>query len=79
MFVENQSDRNIKVLRTNGGGEYASKAFKAFSVNHVFNMKSTAPCTPQHNKLDERRNKTNNSIDVRCMLKQRNTLHSFWG
>jgi len=37
--VENQSDRNIKVLRTDGGGEYASKAFKALSVNHVFNMK----------------------------------------
>jgi len=30
----------LRIKVTDGGGEYASKAFKALSVNHVFNMKS---------------------------------------
>ena len=34
ILVENQSEKRIKVLRTDGGGEYTSKMFEKFYVEH---------------------------------------------
>ena len=45
-------------MRTNGGGEYASKEFEAFCTSQGVVHEVTAPYTPQHNGLAERRNRT---------------------
>jgi len=66
--VERQSKLELKILRTDGGGEYNSKEFKEFCEVKGIEHKVTAPYTTQHNGLVERRNKT--LLDMaRCMLK----------
>ncbi|PNY18017.1 copia-type polyprotein [Trifolium pratense] len=77
-LVENQSSKRIKILRTDGGGEYTSRSFESFCVENGIEHEVTAPYTPQHNGLAERRNRT--ILDMaRCMVKHRNLPKSFWG
>ena len=33
VLVEKESDKSIKILRTDGGGEYTSKEFEAFCTS----------------------------------------------
>ena len=54
MIVENQSEKKIQVLRTGGGGEYTSKMFDEFYVEHGIDHNLIAPYTPQHNGISER-------------------------
>jgi len=61
-LVENQSEKNIKILRTDGGGEYISRMFEEFCVNHGIDHEVTTPYTHQHNGIAERRNK--NILDM---------------
>jgi transposase InsO family protein len=55
-MVEKQAERKIKILRSDGGGEYTSAAFKDFCTREGIVHEITAPYTPQHNRLCERRN-----------------------
>jgi len=48
-LVEKQSGRSLKVLRTNGGGEYTSNEFERFYNGHEVVHEVVAPYTPQHN------------------------------
>jgi transposase InsO family protein len=78
VLVENQSGKKLKILRTDGGGEYTSKNFELFCVNNGVEHEVIAPYTPQHNGLAERRNRT--ILDMaRCMVKHRNLPKTFWG
>ncbi|GAU48263.1 hypothetical protein TSUD_405090 [Trifolium subterraneum] len=77
-LVENQSNRRIKILRTDGGGEYTSKNFESFCVENDIEHEVITPYTPQHNDLAERRNKTIMDM-ARCMVKHKNLPKSFWG
>ncbi|MCH84599.1 retrovirus-related pol polyprotein from transposon tnt 1-94, partial [Trifolium medium] len=78
VLVEKESEKSIKILRTDGSGEYTSKEFEAFCVNEGIIHEVTAPYTPQHNGLAERRNRT--ILDMaRSMLKQKNMPPKFWG
>jgi len=43
------SEKAIKLLGTNDKGEYTSKDFEAFYVNHGIPHEVTSPYTPQHN------------------------------
>lgn len=43
MLVENQSEKKIKVLRTNRGGECMSKMFEDFYAQHDIDHEVTAP------------------------------------
>jgi transposase InsO family protein len=54
MIVKNQSEKKIEVLRTGGGGEYTSKMFDEFYVEHGIDHNLIAPYTPQHNGISER-------------------------
>ncbi|CAJ2663346.1 unnamed protein product [Trifolium pratense] len=77
-LVEKQSDKSIKVLRTDGGGEYTSKEFENYCKEQGIIHEITAPYTPQHNGLAERRNRT--ILDMaRSMVKQKGLPHRFWG
>ncbi|WJX17846.1 hypothetical protein P8452_07710 [Trifolium repens] len=57
-LVEKQSDKSLKVLRTDGGGEYTSTEFENYCKEQGIIHEVTAPYTPQHNGLAERRNRT---------------------
>jgi len=56
-MVENQKKRQIKVLRSDRGGEYFSE-FSTFCEENGIIHQMTAPYTPQHNGLVERKNRT---------------------
>nr|KYP66838.1 Retrovirus-related Pol polyprotein from transposon TNT 1-94 [Cajanus cajan] len=77
-LVEKQSEKCIKILRTDGGGEFTSGEFEGFCKEHGIVHEVTAPYTPQHNGIAERRNRTILNM-VRSMLKEKNLPHSFWG
>ena len=55
-MAEKQSGQALKVLRTDGGGEFTSKAFNTYCEQHGIIHEVTTPYTPQHNGLAERRN-----------------------
>ncbi|GAU36721.1 hypothetical protein TSUD_318190 [Trifolium subterraneum] len=77
-LVEKQSDKSIKVLRTDGGGEYTSKEFENYCKDQGIIHEVTTPYTPQHNGLAERRNRS--ILDMaRSMVKQKGLPHRFWG
>ncbi|KAK2440889.1 putative mitochondrial protein [Trifolium repens] len=76
--VENQSNMKIKVLRSDGGGEYTSHEFMSFCELNGIKHEVVAPYTPQHNGMAERRNRTIMNM-TRCMLKEKQLPHSFWG
>ena len=48
----------IRSLRSDNGGEFISTAFSAFLDQHGIRRQLTAPYTPQHNSVVERRNRT---------------------
>jgi len=67
-MVERQCGEKIKLLRTNGGGEYTSVEFERFCDIEGIVHETTPPYTPEHNGTTERKNMTLLNM-VRCMLK----------
>ena len=64
--AEKQAGKCIKVLRSDKGGEYLLDQFKEYpKVNGIISQ-LTAPATPQHNGVAERRNKT--LLDMVCSM-----------
>jgi hypothetical protein len=57
-LVENQTEKKIKVLRTDNGGELCGNEFKEFCKKCGIERKKTTPYTPQQNGVAERMNKT---------------------
>ncbi|BBN68370.1 ADP glucose pyrophosphorylase large subunit 1, partial [Prunus dulcis] len=76
-LVENEVGRNIKVLRTDRGGEFISQKFEDFCETHGIRRQLTAPYTPQQNGICERKNRTILNM-VRIMLKIRGVPKTFW-
>jgi len=57
-LVETQTGKKLKVLRSDNGGEYKSKEFKAFIASKGIEQQFTTPYTPQQNSVAERMNRT---------------------
>ena len=57
-MAERHSGKQIKILRTDGGGEYTSREFEAHCTKLGIQHEVTSPYTPQHNGLVESRNRT---------------------
>eukprot|EP00253_Pinus_taeda_P029316 PITA_29316 len=57
-LVENQTEKKIKVLRTDNGGEFCGKEFEEFCKKCGIARQKTTPYTPQQNGVAERMNKT---------------------
>ncbi|GAU42828.1 hypothetical protein TSUD_185870 [Trifolium subterraneum] len=78
ILIEKESDKSIKILRTDGGGEYTSKEFENIRISQGIVHEVTTPYTPQHNGIAERRNRTLLYM-ARSMIKQKALPHKFWG
>ena len=65
--LEVESDTNLKSLRTDGGGEYVSAAWKQYAQVKGFTHELTAPYSPQSNGMAERLNRTLLE-KMRCLL-----------
>lgn len=76
-LVENQTGKTIKVLRSDGGGEYISKNFREFLVKSGIKHEITMPHTPEQNGTAER---TIRSICemARCMMSEANSPKNLW-
>jgi hypothetical protein len=57
-LIENLSERNIKTLRSDNGGEYTSKEFVKFCKYVGIKRDLTTPYNPQQNGVAERKNGT---------------------
>jgi transposase InsO family protein len=57
-LIENLSERKIKILRSDNGGEYTSKEFVNFYKYVGIKRELTTPYNPQQNGVAERKNRT---------------------
>ncbi|RVW14603.1 Retrovirus-related Pol polyprotein from transposon RE1 [Vitis vinifera] len=76
-MVETQSGQNVKVLRTDNGGEYTSKEFSVFCQEAGIVHQLTAPYSPQQNGVSERKNRTVMEM-ARCMLFEKKLPKLLW-
>jgi len=81
-MVENQvgeemRSAKVKVLRTDGGGEFISNEFSEFLKRKGIKHEITTPYTPQQNGIAERKNRTLIEM-VRTMLHNATLSYKFW-
>eukprot|EP00253_Pinus_taeda_P034023 PITA_34023 len=76
-LVENQTEKKIKVLRTDNGGEFCSKEFEEFCKECGIARQKTTPYTPQQNGVAKRMNKTLMER-ARSMLSGAGLGQEFW-
>jgi transposase InsO family protein len=57
-LVENLSEKKIKILRSDNGGEFTSDEFKAFCKEVGIKRELSTPYNPQQNGVAERKNRT---------------------
>ncbi|KAL1199575.1 Retrovirus-related Pol polyprotein from transposon RE1 [Cardamine amara subsp. amara] len=77
-YVTNHFNANIKVLRSDNGGEYTSNTFKAHLANHGILHQTSCPYTPQQNGVAERKNRHLMEV-ARSMMFHKNKPRRFWG
>ncbi|MCO5591201.1 hypothetical protein L7F22_045182 [Adiantum nelumboides] len=76
-FVENQTGKKLRSLRSDNEGEYVSKAFIDFCATKGIKRELTAPFNPSQNGVAERLNRTIQE-KVRSMLSHAALPHGFW-
>jgi transposase InsO family protein len=76
-WAETMTGKRLQCLRTDGGGEYSSRAFNATLNTHGIRRQRTPPYTPEHNGVAERANRTLMEA-VRCMIHQARLPDTFW-
>ena len=57
-LIENLSERKIKILKSDNGGESTSKEFVRFCKDVGIKREMTTPYNPQQNSVAERKNRT---------------------
>ena len=77
-LVENQSDKHIKFLRSDNGGEFCSAAMEDYLSKCGIHHEHTHPYTPQENGVAERFNETIQQ-KITCLLKTARFPDSLWG
>ena len=75
--VEVENGCKIKILWSNGGGEYTSNEFRDYCRKNSIKQQFTTAYTPQQNGIAERKNRT--ILDMtRTMLKEKCLTKNFW-
>ncbi|KAK4385413.1 Retrovirus-related Pol polyprotein from transposon TNT 1-94 [Sesamum angolense] len=77
-FVENQTGKTLKTLRTDNGLEFCNQQFTNLCDEFGIKRHKTTPCTPQQNDVAERMNRTLLN-KVRCLLISSGLSKTFWG
>ncbi len=62
VHVEKETGKSLKILCTDGGGEYASTAFNSFLAECGIKHETTNVYTPQENGVSEHANRTINTL-----------------
>jgi hypothetical protein len=75
---ENQLERKIKPVRSDGGGEYFSNEFNLFCEEHGIIHERTPPYSPKSNGIAGRKNRTLNEM-VNAMLETAGLPWEWWG
>jgi transposase InsO family protein len=76
-LIENISERNIKILRSDNGGEYTSKEFVNYCKDVGIKRELTTPYNLQQNGVAERKNKTIMEA-VKTMIHDQDVLMCLW-
>ena len=75
--AERSSERKLKTLRSDNGGEYMSNEFEQYLEEEGIHHQNTIPKTPQQNGVAERMNRTLEE-SVRSMLSESGLPKRFW-
>uniref|UniRef100_A0AAV1T9V0 Polyprotein n=1 Tax=Peronospora matthiolae TaxID=2874970 RepID=A0AAV1T9V0_9STRA len=78
VMVETQTDRKIKCIRSDNGGEFTSYRFNKYCVNHGIIHQTSVPYTPQQNGFAERMNRALAEM-ARSMLSHMEVDRMWWG
>lgn len=78
VLVKKESEKKIKVLRTDRSVEFCSKQFSEYCEETGIGRNYTAPYTPQQNGVVERRNRTVVAM-ARSFLKEKGMPSNLWG
>ena len=76
--VENQLNKNIKILKSDRGGEYESNKFSELCAKFDIIHQTTTLYTPQQNGIAERKNRTLKEM-VNSMLVSFEAPQNLWG
>jgi hypothetical protein len=76
--IENLTNKKIKTLRTDNGGEYTSKEFVAFYKSTGIRRELTVPHNPQQNGVAERKNRSIEET-VKALLNDQGLSMFLWG
>ena len=76
-MVENETDRKLKCLRTDNGGEFKSHEFVKFCRERNIRCEYTAPYSPELNGIAERMNQTIQERVV-SMIQHSELSDGFW-
>ncbi|OBZ71294.1 Retrovirus-related Pol polyprotein from transposon TNT 1-94 [Grifola frondosa] len=73
-----ETGKPLKILRTDGGGEYVNKKLEAICIVEGIHHEQTNAYTPQENGKAERMNRTLMEM-ARTLLKESGLPNSYWG
>ena len=73
--VEKETGRSIKILRSDGGGEYFSNEFSDFLQENGIRRQFTCRYTPQQNGVAERKHRQIAKV-ARCMLNEMHNIRN---
>jgi hypothetical protein len=76
-LIENLSERKIKILRSDNGGEYTSKEFVNFYKDVGIKRELTTPYNPQQNDVARRKNRTILEV-VKTMIHDQDLPMCLW-
>ena len=74
-LIKNHSERRIKTLRIDNGGEYTSKEFESFCKEARIKRELTTPYNPQQNGGVKRKNMTIMEVVKRMIHDQDIPMH----
>ena len=76
-YMQTQTGVSVRAIRSDNGGEYASRDMKSYCVANNVRQEFTIPHNPQQNGMAERANRTLVEM-TRCMLKDSGLSKSLW-